>query len=118
MSGPTMGFSRHRPEVLMPDARVISRAARGWRLATALVLVAVAVAAAQVWRAERQTAALRNEVALLHTRLGDGRELIARHRREMAQVAGAVDRLARTSAALGERGAEGRRLAHIAEGPD
>jgi len=115
MSGPTIGFSRHRPAVLMPDARVISRAARGWRLATALVLVAVAVAAAQVWRAERQTAALRDEVAWLHTRLGDERELITRQRREMAQVAGAVDRLARTTAALGERGAEARRLAHMAE---
>src|SRR5437870_10980734 len=115
MGGPTIGFSRLRQEVFVPAARVISRAARGWRLATALVLVAVIVAAAQVWRAERQTAALRDEVAWPHTRLGDERELITRQRREMAQVAGAVDRLARTTAALGERGADARRLAHMAE---
>src|SRR3989454_7137294 len=115
MGGPTIGFSRLRQEVFVPAARVIARGARVGRLATALVLVAVAVAAAQVWRAERQTAALRDEVAWLHTRLGDERELINRQRREMAQVAGAVDRLARTTAALGERGAEARRLAHMAE---
>ena len=53
MGGPTIGFSHFRQEVFVPAVRVISRAARGWRLATALVLVAVAVAAAQVWRAER-----------------------------------------------------------------
>jgi len=99
----------------MADARGISRAARGWRFAAALVLVAVAVAAAQVWRAEQQTAALRDEVAWLHTRLADGRELIACQRQEMAQVASAVDRLARTTGALGERGADARRLAHMAE---
>src|SRR2546427_6424165 len=77
MGGPTIGFSRLRQEVFVPAARVISRAARGWRLATALVLVAVAVAAAQVWRAERQTAPPRNEGAWLPTRPGGRRGLIA-----------------------------------------
>src|SRR5207247_2439817 len=38
-----------------------------------------------------------------------------RQRREMAQVARGVDRLARTTSALGERGAEARRLAHMEE---
>ena len=99
----------------MPDTRVISRPTKGWRLAAALVVVTVAVAAVQVWRAEQRTAALRDEVAWLRTRLADKRELIARQRREMAQVASAVDRLARTTAALGERGAEARRLTHMAE---
>src|SRR2546428_10810043 len=56
MGGPTIGFSHLRQEVFVPAVRVISRAARGWRLATALVLVAVAVAAAQVWRAPRRNA--------------------------------------------------------------
>src|SRR6266478_9932648 len=100
----------------MPDARVVSRTARSWRLAAALVVVTVAVAAEQVWQAEQRSAALRDEVAGLRTRLADRRELIARQRREMAQVARGVDRLARTTAALGERGAEARRLAHMEEG--
>ena len=99
----------------MPDTRVISRPTKGWRLAAALVVVTMAVATVQVWRAEQRTAALREEVAWLRTRLADKRELIARQRREMAQVAGAVDRLARTTAALGERGAEARRLTHMVE---
>src|SRR5947208_8154768 len=99
----------------MPDTRVISRSTKGWRLAAALVVVTVAVAAVQVWRAEQRSAALRDEVAWLRTRLADKRELIARQRREMAQVASAVDRVARTTAALGERGAEARRLAHLEE---
>src|SRR5207249_3466594 len=43
------------------------------------------------------------------------RELIAHQRREMAQVASAADHLARTAGALGERGAEARRLAHMEE---
>jgi murein DD-endopeptidase MepM/ murein hydrolase activator NlpD len=76
------------------------------------VVLIVAVAAEQVWEAERRSAALLDEVAGLHAQLGDKRELIARQRREMAQVASAVDRLARTAASLGERGAEARRLAH------
>src|SRR5437870_9511974 len=99
----------------MPDTRVISRPKKGRRLAAALAVVTMAVGTVQVWRAEQRTAALREEVAWLRTRLADKRELIARQRREMAQVAGAVDRLARTTAALGERGAEARRLTHMPE---
>src|SRR5213080_2660504 len=99
----------------MPDAPVISRAAQGWRFGAALVVVIGAAAAKQVWQAEQRSAALRDEVAGLRTRLADRRELIARQRREMAQVASAVDHLARTAAALGERGAAARRLAHMEE---
>src|SRR5437763_315808 len=99
----------------MPDARVISHAARGWRLAAGLVVVTVAVAAQQGWQTERRSAALRDEVAGLRSRLADRRELIAHQRHEMAQVASAVDHLARTTGALGERGAEARRLAHMEE---
>ena len=54
-------------------------------------------------------------MAGLSSRLADRRELIAHQRREMAQVASAVDHLARTTGALGERGAEARRLAHMEE---
>src|SRR5207247_115840 len=79
-------------------SRHVARAAGGWRLAAALVVLTVAVAAEQVWQAERRSAALRDEVAGLHAQLGDKRELIARQRREMAQVASAVDHLTRTTA--------------------
>src|SRR5947199_93642 len=99
----------------MPDDRLISRAAQGWRFGAALVVVVAAAAAEKVWQAEQRSAALRDEVAGLRTRLADRRELIARQRREMAQVASAVGHLARTAAALGERGAEARRLAHMEE---
>src|SRR2546422_7347539 len=99
----------------MPDARVVSRTARSWRLAAALVVVTVAVAAEQVWQAGQRSAELRDEVAGLRSRLADRRELIAHQRREMAQVASAVDHLARTTGSLGERGAEARRLAHMEE---
>src|SRR6059058_3078598 len=99
----------------MSDAGVTSHAGRGWRLAARLGVVTVAVAAQQVWQAERRSAALRDEVAGLRSRLADRRELIAHQRREMAQVASAVDHLARTTATLGERGAMARRLAHMEE---
>jgi murein DD-endopeptidase MepM/ murein hydrolase activator NlpD len=99
----------------MPDARVVSRTARSWRLAAALGALTMAVAAEQAWQAEQRSAALRDEVAGLSSRLADRRDLIAHQRREMAQVASAVDHLARTTAALGERGAEARRLAHMEE---
>jgi murein DD-endopeptidase MepM/ murein hydrolase activator NlpD len=91
----------------------MSRTDRGWHLAAALVVLTMTVAAEQVWQAERRSAALRDEVAGLQAQLGDKRALIARQRREMAQVVSAVDRLARAAAALGERGAEARRLAHL-----
>src|SRR5437773_9264772 len=99
----------------MPDARVISHAARGWRLAAGLLVVTVATAAEQAGEAEQRSAALRDEMAGLRSRLANRRELIAHQRREMAQVASAVDHLARTTGALGERGAEARRLAHMQE---
>src|SRR5437879_9430400 len=99
----------------MPDARVVSRTARSWRLAAALPVVIAAVAGEQVWQAEQRNAALRAEMAGLRSRLADRRELIAHQRDGMAQVASAVDHLARTTGALGERGAEARRLAHMEE---
>src|SRR5438093_10739721 len=93
----------------MPDTRVISRPTKGRRLAAALAVVTMAVGTVQVWRAEQRTAALREEVAWLRTRLADKRELIARQRREMALVVGAVELPARTTDALGESGDEAHR---------
>src|SRR5919197_2453570 len=93
--------------------RRVARATGGSRPTATPVVLIVAVAAEQVWQAERRSAALLDEVAGLHAQLGDKRELIARQRREMAQVASAVDRLARTASSLGERGVQARRLAHL-----
>ena len=92
-------------------SRRVARAAGGRHLVAALVVLTVAVAVEQ----ELHIAALHDEVAGLHAQLGDKRELIARQRREMAQVASAVDHLARATAALGERGADARRLARMEE---
>src|SRR2546425_13062301 len=100
----------------MPDARVVSRTARSWRLAAALVVVTVAVAAEQVWQAEQRSAALRDEMAGLRSRLADRRELIAHQRREMAPGASAVGPPPRTTRALGERGAPARRPAPLGGG--
>src|SRR5207247_10822376 len=80
-------------------------------LVGALVVLTVAVAVEQ----EVHIAARHAGVVGLHAELGDKRELIARQRREMAQVASAVDHLARATAALGERGADARRLARMEE---
>src|SRR2546428_9130317 len=97
----------------MPDARVVSRTARSWRLAAALVVVTVAVAAEQVWQAEQRSAALRDEMAGLRSRLADRREVVAPPRREIAQVAGAGEHLARATPGPGARGAAGRRPARM-----
>src|SRR3989442_13004119 len=95
----------------MPDARVVSRTARSWRLAAALVVVTVAVAAEQVWQAGQRSAALRDEMAGLRSRLAGRRELIAPQRREMARGASAGGHLPRAPRGLGGPGAQARPLA-------
>ncbi len=97
----------------MLDARVLVRATRGWRLATVVVVFVAAIAAQRVWQAEARTAVLREEMTAVRVRLADKRELIARQRQEMAQVAGAIDHLARATVALHERTAQARRAAHM-----
>jgi murein DD-endopeptidase MepM/ murein hydrolase activator NlpD len=97
----------------MLDVRVLFRTTHGRRFLGAIAMVAAGIAARHAWQAERQSAALRDEVKWLRTRLADKRDVIARQRQEMARVASAVDHLARTTSALGERAAQARRLARL-----
>jgi murein DD-endopeptidase MepM/ murein hydrolase activator NlpD len=58
------------------------------------------------------------EMRWLRVRLAEKQELIARQRLEMAEVAAAVDHLARTTSAVGDRAEQARRLAHMEESRD
>jgi murein DD-endopeptidase MepM/ murein hydrolase activator NlpD len=97
----------------MPVIRVLFRTTLGRRFVAAMGIVAACFVACHAWQVERQSATLRDEVRWLRTRLSDKREVIARQRQEMARVASAVDHLARTTSALGERAAQARRLARM-----
>jgi murein DD-endopeptidase MepM/ murein hydrolase activator NlpD len=102
----------------MTDARVSTRTARTWRLAAIVLGVLLLVTARLAWDGIQRSTALRDEAGWLRGRLAEKRELIARQRVEMAEVASAVDRLARTSGTLRDRAAESRRLAHMEETRD
>jgi len=102
----------------MPSVRVILRAVsviRPSQLALGALLV---LAAGLLWSSERRAVELRQEVDWLQQRLADKRSLVWRQRREMAEVAGAVERLARTTSAVRERASQARRLAHMEETRD
>jgi murein DD-endopeptidase MepM/ murein hydrolase activator NlpD len=94
---------------------VLWRATRGWRVTMVIVMAVASVAGRRVVDAERRADALRAEVGWLRTRLADKRELIARQRQEMAEVASAVDRVAHATTALRERASLARHLAHVEE---
>jgi murein DD-endopeptidase MepM/ murein hydrolase activator NlpD len=95
-----------------------ARGARGWRFAAVALGVVALVSARLLWDGAQRAAALREEATWLRSRLAEKRELIGRQRREMAEVASAVDRLARTTGTLRERAAQARRLAHMEETRD
>src|SRR5690349_16248686 len=97
----------------MPDGRGSSGSARGWRLVALLLAVMTMMAGHVAWDATRRTASLAGEVRWLRERLGEKRDVIARQRQEMSDVAIAVDRLARTTTSLGDRALEARRLARM-----
>jgi|SRR5689334_20434951 murein DD-endopeptidase MepM/ murein hydrolase activator NlpD len=94
------------------------RGARGWRLATVVLGILFLVTARLTWDGIQRSEALRDEVQWLQSRLGEKRDLIARQRREMAEVASAADRLTRTAITLRDRSAQARRLAHMEETRD
>jgi murein DD-endopeptidase MepM/ murein hydrolase activator NlpD len=97
----------------MADGRGSSGSARGWRLVAVLLAVMTMMAGHVAWDATRRSASLAGEVRWLRARLGEKRDVIARQRQEMSDVAIAVDRLARTTTSLGDRALEARRLAHM-----
>jgi murein DD-endopeptidase MepM/ murein hydrolase activator NlpD len=99
----------------MPDVRPLLRAARGRSLAAVAIGVTLAAGGYALWNAESRRSALRGEVRWLRARLAEKREQIAVQRAEMAEVAGAVERLARTAASVRDRAVQARRLAHMEE---
>jgi|SRR5215510_4219030 len=102
----------------MLDDRATWRSGRGWRLVALLLATMTMIAGHLAWDAQRRTRALAEDVQSLRARLSEKRELIARQRREMTEVAIAVDHLARTTTALRERASQARRLAHMEETRD
>jgi murein DD-endopeptidase MepM/ murein hydrolase activator NlpD len=102
----------------MPSRGIFSRAARGWRSVAVLMATITVVAGHLAWDGERRNAALRSEMGQMRARLLEKRDVIVRQRQEMATVAMAVERLARTTTALGERATRARRLAHMEESRD
>ncbi len=102
----------------MFDGRVSSRATRGWQLVSLLLGTMTIIAGHLAWDAERHNGALGDEVQSMRTRLVEKREVIARQRREITEVAMAVDHLSRTTMALRERANQARRLAHMEETRD
>ncbi len=91
---------------------------RAWRPVAVLLATMTIIAGHLAWDAERRSRALRDDVQSLRGRLSERREVIARQRREMTEVAIAVDHLARTTTALRERASQARRLAHMEESRD
>ena len=81
----------------MPDRGFLPHAVPGWRLTAILLATMTAVAGHLAWDAERKNGGLRNELAQMRARLAEKREVIARQRQEMTEVAMAVDRLAMSS---------------------
>src|SRR5262245_20857463 len=88
-----------------------------FRRCAAISLVAVVLAGAAYlgWTQTRRQAVLEHEVQWLRARLGEKRDQVARQRAEMAAVASAAERVARTASALQERATQARRLADMEE---
>jgi murein DD-endopeptidase MepM/ murein hydrolase activator NlpD len=90
----------------MPELRV-----RMTAIITAIMLVVITHV---IWSSARRRA-LRDEVRWLRARLADKQDLIGRQRREIAEVASAVDRVVHAGSIVRERASEARRLAHMEE---
>jgi len=93
-------------------------AARGWRLVAVLAATMLMIAGHLAWDAERRNAKLNDEVRDLRTRVAEKREVVARQREEMAEVAAGVERLARATSVLRDRAASVRRLARMQQVPE
>jgi murein DD-endopeptidase MepM/ murein hydrolase activator NlpD len=95
----------------MLEARTILGAVRGWHVA-AFVVGAVAVTTTVAVEVERRRANVR-EIRWLRARLADKAEVIVRQRRELAQVAAAIDHAVQAAAPVRERNEGVRRLAEM-----
>jgi murein DD-endopeptidase MepM/ murein hydrolase activator NlpD len=99
----------------MSHVRAVLRAIGVSRLVAGFALVATIGLVVELYGVEKRRAALEREASWLRARLGDKRAQVARQRAEMADVADAVDRLARTTVAVRERAAQARRLGQMEE---
>jgi murein DD-endopeptidase MepM/ murein hydrolase activator NlpD len=103
----------------MVDVGRFRERSRGRRAAAiATGVVALVLVTQLLWSGERRRAELRDEVHWLRARLAEKRELISRQRREMAEVASAVEHAARTTSAVRQRAADARRVAQMEESRD
>src|SRR5262245_43563447 len=102
----------------MPQLRTVLRRARHWHVAILLLATGYVLGLGVAWTTSWRHASTVEEMRWLRVRLAEKRELIARQRLEMAEVAAAVDHLARTAAVVGDRAEQVRRLAHMEESRD
>jgi murein DD-endopeptidase MepM/ murein hydrolase activator NlpD len=90
----------------------------GRRAAAIATGVALVLVTQLLWSGERRRAELRGEVHWLRARLAEKREVISRQRREMAEVASAIDHATRTTGLVRQRAADARRVAQMEESRD
>ncbi len=95
----------------MLDARTILGRVRGWHVAAGIVGI-VAVTTIVAMEVERRRASVR-EIRWLRTRLAEKAEVIVRQRRELAQIAAAIDQAVQTAVPIRDRNEALRRLAEV-----
>jgi murein DD-endopeptidase MepM/ murein hydrolase activator NlpD len=93
----------------------VLRVVRGRRTVVVVAGVLLFAAGGVVSSAVQRRGSVQEEVVWLRARLAEKREIIARQRLEMAEVAATADQLLRTVVAVRERAAEARRLAQMEE---
>ena len=102
----------------MAVVRTIGRLARDRHLAALLAGLGLFVATGFLWSGARRRDGMAEELRWLRVRLADKRDLIVRQRRELTEVAAAVERLGHTVVTVNDRAAQARRLAHMEESRD
>src|SRR5437773_11272889 len=101
----------------MARLRTALRVARHGQVAALVLGVVITLGTAVAWTTGWRHSSGAEEMRWLRVRLAEKRDLIARQRLEMAEVAAAVDHLARTAGAVGAGAEQPRRLPPAEEGP-
>jgi murein DD-endopeptidase MepM/ murein hydrolase activator NlpD len=99
----------------MRIVRSVWEAARRARSGKVVLVAAAAGVAYAAWQGEQTRIALRSEVRWLRVQLAQKRDQTAREREELAQVAVAAERVARTAGTLLDRTTAARRLVLMEE---
>src|SRR2546426_1341333 len=102
----------------MARLRTVLRVARHGQVAALVLGVVITLGTAVAWTTGWRHSNGAEEMRWLRVRLAGKRELIARQRLEMAEVAAAVDHLARTAGAVGDRAEQAPRPAPMGERRD